>query len=440
MKRTAVEKIVSRAMGRDVRAGEKIDALPVDRLYLNEVIAPPAILNFDRDFGQIFREAGKKPYVFDRSRVNFFPDHSVPSCSESVSRGIGLMHEFSSQTGVKMYHEGDGIEHTVAGEEGFVLPGEIAVATDSHTCTQGGLGALAFGIGTTEANHALANGELYSFTVPETILFSISGKLGRGVFPKDLILHILGMMGEGGCSRRVAEFSGDTVSAMEMDGRFTMCNLSVEMGARSALVNPDHITAEYVRQAFVNTGRHFDEHAMINARTSDADADYAGRVDIDASTVEPTVSLPHSPANAKPVSEVHDEIDTVFIGSCANARKTDLEIVARILRGRRVSSSVNLIVIPASRRVFNWAASNGILSAIADAGANIESSNCGPCFGKHMGVLGPGSRCLSTSNRNYRGRMGADNAFIYLSSPAVAAASALEGKITDPRNYIGDDA
>ncbi len=292
MPHTAVEKIVSRAMGREVQAGEKIEALPVDRLYLNEVIAPPAIINFDRDFGQIFREAGKKPQVFDPSRVMFFPDHSVPSCSESVSRGIKLMHEFSSQTGVKMYREGDGIEHTVAGEEGFVLPGEIAVATDSHTCTQGALGALAFGIGTTEANHAMANGELYSFTVPETILFSISGKLGRGVYAKDLILHILGMMGEGGCSRRVAEFCGDAVNAIDMDGRFTLCNLSVEMGARSAIVNPDEVTAEYIRQAFENSGRHFDDRAMVNARSSDGDAHYSKRVDIDASTTEPTVSLP----------------------------------------------------------------------------------------------------------------------------------------------------
>ena len=440
MQLTSAEKIVSRAAGKDVCAGEKIEALPVDRLYLNEVIAPPAIINFDRDFGQIFRERGKKPQVFDSSRVMFFPDHSVPSCSESVSRGIRLMHEFSSQTGVKMYREGDGIEHTVAGEEGFVLPGEIVVATDSHTCTQGALGALAFGIGTTEANHAMANGELYSFTVPESVLFSISGRLNRGVFAKDLILHTLGIMGEGGCSRRVAEFGGEAVAAMEMDGRFTMCNLSVEMGARSAIVNPDGITEAYIRQAFENGGRHFDESAMANERTGDAGALYAKKVEIDASMVEPTVSLPHSPANARPVTEVHDEIDTVFIGSCANARMSDLEIAARILKGRRVSSRVNLIVIPASRRVFNWAASNGIMSIIAEAGANIESSNCGPCFGKHMGVLGPGSRCLSTSNRNYRGRMGADDAFIYLSSPAVAAASAIEGRITDPRKYMGDDA
>ncbi len=439
MPSTAVEKIISRAMGMDAEAGARIESLPVDRLYLNEVIAPPAIINFDRDFGETFRAAGREPQVFDSSRVMFFPDHSVPSCSESVSRGIRLMHSFSSKTGVKMYREGDGIEHTVAGEEGFVLPGEIAVATDSHTCTQGGLGALAFGIGTTEANYALANGELYSFTVPETMLFSISGRPGRGVYPKDLILHILGMMGEGGCSRMVAEFTGETVASMGMDGRFTMCNLSVEMGARSAFVSPDGVTETYVRQAFSDSGRKFTAHTMANARTGDSDAHYAGRVEIDASAVEPTVSLPHSPANAKPVSEVHDEIDTVFIGSCANARRSDLEIAARILRGRHVAGGVNLIVIPASRRVFNWAASNGILSSIAEAGANIESSNCGPCFGKHMGVLGAGSRCLSTSNRNYRGRMGSDDASIYLSSPAVAAASAIEGRITDPRKYLGDE-
>ncbi len=433
---TVTEKIISRSARRNVVAGETLDVLPVDRMYLNEVVAPPSILHFSQDFADIFRRAGREPTVFDNKRIAFFADHSVPSCSVNVSKGIDMMKRFARASDIKMYREGDGIEHTVAAEEGFVLPGHIVVGTDSHTCTQGALGALAFGIGATEANYGLANGELYSFTVPESIRFNVQGGLQRGVYPKDLILHVLGMMGEDGCSRKVAEFTGECIRSMDIDGRSTVCNLSVEMGARSAIVGPDAVTFSFIESVFREKAVPLPEDAFSNARSSDSDASYAKTVEIDASSVEPTVSLPHSPANSKPVGEVNDEIDTVFIGSCANARRSDLEVAARILKGRKVNRRVNLIVIPASRKVYNWAAGSGILSILAEAGANIESSNCGPCFGKHMGVLGPGDRCLSTSNRNYRGRMGSAEASIYLSSPAVAAASAIEGRITDPRKYL----
>jgi len=347
------------------------------------------------------------------------------------------MSEFAKEQGIAMYKEGDGIEHTIASEEGFVLPGEIAVATDSHTCTQGALGALAFGIGTTEAEHLLATGELYSFTVPETVKFEVHGELQKGVYPKDLILHILGLMGEGGCSKKVAEYMGSTIRAMDMDGRFTMCNLSVEMSARTAIINPDEKTISHVSSALAAKSLTLGAEEEKRITTSDADAQFAETVSVDASSVEPTVSLPHSPANAKPVSEVNDEINVVFIGSCANARKSDLAEAAKVLKGRRIHPSVSLTVIPASRKVYNWAMVNGLLSVFAEAGANIESSNCGPCFGKHMGVLAPGDRCMSTSNRNYKGRMGSPDAFIYLGSPALAAATALEGRIADPRKYLG---
>jgi 3-isopropylmalate/(R)-2-methylmalate dehydratase large subunit len=434
---TITEKIASRASGKRVVAGEVLEALPVDKLYFNEVIGPPAILNYKRDFAEVYAEAGKRMKVFDASRVAFMPDHTVPSCSVMVSSGVRVMSEFAREQGIAMYKEGDGIEHTIASEEGFVLPGEIAVATDSHTCTQGALGALAFGIGTTEAEHLLATGELYSFTVPETVRFELRGELQRGVYPKDLILHILGLMGEGGCSKRVAEYTGPTVEAMDMDGRFTMCNLSVEMSARTAVINPDEKTISHVVRALEAKGLAFGAEEKRRIMVSDPDAQFAETVSVSASEVEPTVSLPHSPANAKPVGEVSDEINVVFIGSCANARKSDLVEAARVLRGRRVHPSVSLTVIPASRKVYNWAMSNGLLSVFAEAGANIESSNCGPCFGKHMGVLAAGDRCLSTSNRNYKGRMGSPEAFIYLGSPALAAATAIEGRVADPRKYLG---
>jgi 3-isopropylmalate/(R)-2-methylmalate dehydratase large subunit len=451
---TIVEKIVSRAIKKRVRAGDLVQALPIDKLYFNEVIAPPAILNFREDFEPVFREVasgaqkeivihnqgGKsKMKVFDPKRVCFIPDHTVPSCSIKVAEGVNLMKEFATEQGIKMYKEGDGIEHTVVTEEGFVRPGEIVVATDSHTDTVGAIGALGFGIGTTEAEYALAMGEIYDFFVPETYKFEISGDFQTGVSAKDLILHILGTLKEGGCSKRVAEYTGDTMKRMGMDGRFTMCNMSVEMSARTAIVNPDQVTLDFMQdivhrhpELSSELGESMSSVKMVQ---SDPDASFSTKMTLEASKIVPQVALPHSPANAKPASEVNDEINSVFIGSCTNARPSDLMEAARVIKGRKVHRNVNLLVIPASRLTYNWAMSEGILKIFADAGANIESSNCGPCFGKHMGVLSPGDRCLSTSNRNYQGRMGSAEAFIYLSSPATAAASAIEGKIADPRKY-----
>ncbi|HZW55867.1 MAG TPA: aconitase/3-isopropylmalate dehydratase large subunit family protein [Nitrososphaerales archaeon] len=461
---TIVEKIVSRAVGRKVGPGDLIEVLPIDKLYFNEVIAPPALVNFNDDFSPIFEEIegsaarrssttrsgeivvfdGEKKQkaklrVFDPKRVCFIPDHTVPSCSVKVAQGVNLMKSFAAEQGIKMYKEGDGIEHTVVTEEGFVRPGEVVVATDSHTDTVGAIGALGFGIGTTEAEYALALGEIYDFFVPETYRFEVSGEFPSGVFAKDLILHILGTLKEGGCSKRIAEYGGETIRKMGMDGRFTICNMSVEMSARSAIVNPDQVTMDFIADI---VSRHpelsvelAESMNSVKFTESDANAEYSSRMDVDASKLVPQVALPHSPANSKPASEVNDEVNVVFIGSCTNARHTDLVEAARVLKGRKVHRNVNLIVIPASRLVYNWAMSEGVLETFADAGANIESSNCGPCFGKHMGVLSPGDRCVSTSNRNYKGRMGSPEASIYLASPATAAACAIEGKIADPRRY-----
>lgn len=451
---TIVEKIVSRATKTRVRAGDLVEVLPIDKLYFNEVIAPPALVNFKDDFETIFEEVGKsqkeivvhtqagksRMKVFDPKRVCFIPDHTVPSCSVKVAQGVNMMKEFAEDQGIKMYKEGDGIEHTVVTEEGFVKPGEIVVATDSHTDTVGAIGALGFGIGTTEAEYALALGEIYDFFVPDTYKFAVSGQFQPGVSAKDLILKILGTLKEGGCSKKVAEYTGETMRRLGMDGRFTMCNMSVEMSARTAVVEPDQITVDFMQDI---VKRHPElsvelTESMKNVKVmrSDGDAEYATTMNLDAGEVVPQVALPNSPANVKPVSEVDDEINQVFIGSCTNARPSDLAEAARVMKGRKVHRNVNLLVIPASRLTYNWAMSEGILEIFADAGANIESSNCGPCFGKHMGVLAPDDRCLSTSNRNYKGRMGSPEAFIYLSSPATAAATAIEGKLTDPRKYF----
>ena len=442
---TVVEKIVSRAVGKRVSAGELIGVLPVDKLYFNEVIAPPAIANFKHDFDPVFGEVSEKKKqgiprkVFDPSRVCFIPDHTVPSCSVMVAKGVNMMKEFASEQGIKMYKEGDGIEHTVVTEEGFVRPGEICVATDSHTDTVGAVGALGFGIGTTEAEYALALGEIYDFFVPETYKFEIRGDFKPGSSAKDLILHILGTLKEGGCSKRVAEYTGDTIRRMGMDGRFTMCNMSVEMSARTAIVNPDQVTLDFMQdivRRHGELGAELEESMKkVNLARSDENAEYSAKMEIDAGEIEPQIALPHSPANVKPASEVNDEVNVVFIGSCTNARHSDLLEAARVIKGHKVNKNVNLLVIPASRLVYNWAMNEGVLKIFADAGANIESSNCGPCFGKHMGVLAPGDHCVSTSNRNYKGRMGSPEAFIYLASPATAAATAIEGKVADPRRY-----
>jgi 3-isopropylmalate/(R)-2-methylmalate dehydratase large subunit len=447
---TIVEKIVSRAVGHTVSAGELIDVLPIDKLYFNEVIAPPAISNFKEDFEPIFNEVWKgngqlqkvvtkRQRVFDPSRVCMIPDHTVPSCSVMVAKGINLMKDFAKEEGLKMYKEGDGIEHTVVTEEGFVRPGEVVVATDSHTDTVGAIGALGFGIGTTEAEYALAQGEVYDFVVPESCRFEVSGEFRRASGAKDLILYILGQMTESGCSRMVAEYAGNTIRKMGMDGRFTLCNMSVEMGARSGIVNPDQVTADFLHevvQRHPELSREIESSVtQIPRLSSDQSSNYSSKMEVDASKLEPQVALPHSPANVKPVSEVSDEVNVVFIGSCTNGRHTDLMDAARILKGKRVHPGVNLIVIPASRNVYNWGMREGVLQTFAEAGANIESSNCGPCFGKHMGVLSAGDRCVSTSNRNYKGRMGSPEAKIYLASPATAAACAIEGRIADPGRY-----
>ncbi|MDG6999470.1 MAG: 3-isopropylmalate dehydratase large subunit [Nitrososphaerota archaeon] len=450
---TIVEKIVSSATKKRVGAGDLVEVLPIDKLYFNEVIAPPALVNFKDDFETIFEEVGRsqkeivvhtqagksRMKVFDPKRVCFIPDHTVPSCSVKVAQGVNMMKEFAAAQGIKMYKEGDGIEHTVVTEEGFVRPGEIVVATDSHTDTVGAIGALGFGIGTTEAEYALALGEIYDFFVPDTYKFQISGQFKPGVSAKDLILRILGTLKEGGCSKRIAEYTGETIRKMNMDGRFTMCNMSVEMSARTAIVEPDQVTLDFMQDIIRRHPELSEElsESMRSVKTmqSDRDANYASTMELYAQEMIPQVALPHSPANVKPVNETNDEINQVFIGSCTNARPSDLIEAARVMKGRKVHRNVNLLVIPASRLTYNWAMSEGILKIFADAGANIESSNCGPCFGKHMGVLSPGDRCLSTSNRNYKGRMGSPDAFIYLSSPATAAATAIEGKLTDPRKY-----
>jgi len=446
MGQTMVEKIVSRQVGHPVQIGEKIEHLPITKLFFNDVIGPPAIENFMADFGDIFNRAGKPAQVFDPKRVFFLPDHSVPTFSIHIAEGVKLMQSFSKERGIKCYKEGDGIEHVVLIEDGQIVPWDIVLGTDSHTDTNGALGTLAFGVGTTDAEYAMATGHLYDFIVPESVKFELTGALPKGVFSKDIILHIIGMMGAGGCSKRVAEFTGPGVRSLTMDARTTMCNMAVEMSARTGIMAYDDVLADFLKDRAV---------WPVEPIDSDPDATYAETYTIDLSSLEPTVAFPNKPANTTPISKLQEMIersqreptpdfvpvddDTItdaFLGSCTNARYEDIVAGAQVMRGHKVHPDVNLIVIPASRKVYERAMDEGLLQVFVKAGANVESSNCGPCFGSHMGVMSGKSKMISTSNRNYKGRMGSPDARIFLASPATVIASAIEGRITDPRKYF----
>jgi 3-isopropylmalate/(R)-2-methylmalate dehydratase large subunit len=446
MGQTMVEKIVSRHVGRPVYTGEKIEKLPITKLFFNDVIGPPAIKGFTEDFSDVYEKYGKPAQVFDPQRVFFLPDHSVPTFSIQIAEGVKLMRTFARERGIKMYKEGDGIEHVVLIEDGHIVPWDIVLGTDSHTDTNGAMGSLAFGVGTTDALYAMATGHLYDFIVPESVRFELTGILPKGVYSKDIILHIIGTIGAGGCSKRVAEFTGEGVRSLAMDSRTTICNMAVEMSARTGIMAFDDVLAKYLTER---------AQWPVEPIESDADASYAQTLKIDLSALEPMVAFPHKPANTTPISRVQEMIersqreptpdfvsiddDTItdaFLGSCTNARYEDLVAGAAIMRGHTVHPDVNLIVIPASRKVYERAMDEGLLQVFMKAGANIESSNCGPCFGSHMGVLAGKSKMISTSNRNYKGRMGSPDARIFLASPATVVASAIEGRLADPRKYM----
>ena len=441
-----VEKIVSRQVGRAVRAGEKIERLPITKLFFNDVIGPPAINGFLENFPDLFEKYGKFPQVFDPKRVFFMPDHSVPSYSVPVAEGIDVMEVFARERGIKAYKEGDGIEHVVLIEDGQIVPWDIVLGTDSHTDTNGAMGALAFGVGTTDGFYAMATGHIYDFVVPESFKFELKGRLPKGVYAKDIILHIIGNVGADGCSRRVAEFTGDGARGLSMDARTTICNMAVEMSGRTGIMAFDETLAAYLQSR---------AQWPVEPIDSDHDAKYADVMTIDLASLEPCVAFPHKPANVTPVSRVRemiarsqqsptpdfcavdsDKITDAFLGACTNGRYEDLVAGAEVLRGNRVHPDVNLIVIPASRKIYERAMDEGILQVFIKAGANVESSNCGPCFGSHMGVLSKNARMISSSNRNYKGRMGSPDAKIFLASPATVVASAIEGRIADPRIYL----
>ncbi len=418
---TITEKILAAHSGREsVRPGEFLYA-SVDLLLGNDITAPIGI--------EEFRRAGLER-VFDPKRVVLVPDHFTPNKDIKSAEQCRLMREFAHEQGLTHYYEVGrmGIEHALLPEQGLVLPGDLIIGADSHTCTYGAVGAFSTGVGSTDFAAVMATGKVW-LRVPESVKFVFSGELGRWVGGKDLILHTIGEIGVSGATYQAMEFTGDTIARLPMDDRLTMCNMAIEAGAKSGIIAPDEITEAYVKERAQHEYR---------AYASDPDAEYAQVYEWDVSGLPPLVAKPHLPENVAPVDEVSDvTIDQVVIGSCTNGRLSDLRIAAEVLRGKTVARNVRLIIIPATQAIYRSALKEGLFDIFLDAEAVISTPTCGPCLGGHMGVLAAGERALATTNRNFVGRMGHPESEVYLCGPAVAAASAVTGHITHPDEVAG---
>jgi 3-isopropylmalate/(R)-2-methylmalate dehydratase large subunit len=419
--KTIAEKILAKASGQtEVEAGDFVEA-NVDIVMIHDLTGPLAIESLKKL---------RKPRIWNPKRVIIILDHQVPADTIRTAELHKILRKFAAEYGIENFYEvgRGGICHQVLAEEGYVKPGKVIVGADSHTCTSGALGAFATGVGSTDIAAAMAMGKLW-FKVPETIKITIKGKLGKYVMAKDVILRILSEIGVEGASYKSIEFTGETVENLSIDGRMCLANMSVEMGAKTGIVDVDEKTLEYLKPRVKDVN--------FEIIRSNPDAYYVESLEVNVDNLEPQVALPPSPANAKPVSEVSGvEIDQAFIGSCTNGRLEDLKVAAEILRGKRIDSRVRMIVIPASRRVYFEALREGLLEVFIEAGAVIGPPGCGPCLGGHLGLLAEAEACISSTNRNFIGRMGSPKAKIFLASPATVAASALKGEITDPREVF----
>lgn len=416
MGKTLAEKILSEKSEKDAHAGEIVIA-KVDVAAFQDGTGPLGV----RQMQKLKINKVKAP------KSIFFIDHAAPSPRKELSNDHMLLRNFAAQCGAILSEVGDGVIHQRL-VESFVKPGDVVIGADSHSCTPGALGAFATGMGSTDVAIGMSMGKTW-FKVPETFRIEVKGKFSPGVYAKDLILHLIGMIGADGATYKALEFGGETIDNMSMDSRFTLSNMAVEAGAKAGLIASDKITKEYLKKQ----GRLKDWHSL----SPDKDAKYERIIEIDASKLEPTISCPHTVDNTKPVSALKGtKIHQVFIGTCTNGRIEDLKIAADILKNQKVARHVRLIVVPASRAVFIDAMRLGLLEVFVRAGGIILGPGCGPCVGVHEGILGDGEVCLSTANRNFKGRMGNPDSFIYLSSPATAAYSAIKGFISDPREII----
>jgi 3-isopropylmalate/(R)-2-methylmalate dehydratase large subunit len=410
------EKILARASGkREVTPGEIVEA-NIDMAMIHDLTGP---LTLDS-----FKKIGASK-VWNPNRIVIIFDHLIPASTVRAATHQKNLREFAREQGIKsLYDIGQGgVCHQVFHERGYARPGELIVGADSHTCTYGAFGALATGIGSTEMAAVFTTGKMW-FKVPKAVKISVRGKLRKYTTPKDLILKIIGDIGEGGAIYKGLEFTGQTFKEMSIDGRLTVCNMVVEAGAKAGIVPPDNKTIAYVRARTRET---------FKPILSDEGARYEDILEYDVSDLQPLVACPPTVDNVRPASELQNvSINQVFIGSCTNGRMEDLRLAASILKGRKISEGVRMIISPASQEIYKECLREGLLRTFADAGAIVTNATCGPCLGGHMGLLAPGEVCISTSNRNFVGRMGSPESKVYLANPATAAASGVTGHITDP--------
>jgi len=415
---TITEKILAAHAGLDaVEPGQLINC-SLDLVLANDVTAPIAIKEF--------RKTGVGR-VWDPERIALVPDHYTPNKDIKSAEQAKMMRDFVREQGISHYYEIGcmGVEHALLPEQGVVGPGDVIIGADSHTCTYGALGAFATGVGSTDAAAGMATGEAW-FKVPASLKFEINGELSPWVSAKDIILHIIGTIGVDGALYQAMEFTGSTIAALDMDGRMTITNMAIEAGGKSGIMEVDDVTRAYVEG---RAERPWTEYH------SDTDAEYAQVYSIDASEIVPTVAFPHLPSNTRPAADSRDVwVDQVVIGSCTNGRIEDLRVAASVLKGRKVHERVRLIVIPATQAIYRQAMHEGLFDVFLDANAAVSTPTCGPCLGGHMGILAAGERAVATTNRNFVGRMGDPTSEVYLSSPAVAAATAVAGHIALPED------
>ncbi|MCL7411390.1 MAG: 3-isopropylmalate dehydratase large subunit [Methanosarcinaceae archaeon] len=417
---TISEKIFSKAAGKTVKTGDFVLA-NIDRAMTHDITGPLAV----DGFYEIMRDKEEKK-VWDPSKIVILFDHQVPADSLNAAANHTMLRKFSKEQGILNYDVYEGVCHQVMPEKGHVKPGDLVVGSDSHTCAYGALGSFSTGIGSTDMAAVFASGKLW-FKVPETVRFEINGKLPKNVYSKDVILHLIGDVGAEGARYKAAEYAGSTVRDMSMSERMTMSNMAIEMGGKAGIVEADETTEAYLKERI--PGYEFDPYWK-----SDEGTEYSDFHEYDVSDLAPQVACPHNVDNVKPVTEVEGtKVDQVFVGSCTNGRFEDIEIVAKMMGNEPVAKDVRLLIIPASRTEYMKVLKAGYVEQFMEAGAIVESPCCGPCMGGSFGLLGDGEVGLATSNRNFKGREGSPNSFVYLSSPATAAASALTGVITDPR-------
>ena len=422
---TMTQKILADHAGvKEVHAGELIEA-NVDIVMANDITGPMAL--------PIFKKMANK--VFDKDKVVLVPDHFTPNKDIKSAENSKAIREFSREQGLTHHMEQGkcGVEHAILPESGIVVAGDAVIGADSHTCTYGAIGAFSTGVGTTDIATGMATGQLW-FKVPSAIKFNLHGKLPKYVSGKDVILHIIGRIGVDGALYKSMEFTGEGVKELSMADRFTICNMAIEAGAKNGIFPVDEAAIEYL-----------DKHAKRDYKIyeADSDAEYEEVVDVDLSAIRPTVAFPHLPGNAKTVDEIEamDKIyiDQVVIGSCTNGRMEDLRKAAAILKGKKVADNVRVMVVPATQKIYLQCILEGILETFVEAGCAVNTPSCGPCMGGHMGVLAKGEKCVSTTNRNFVGRMGDVESLIYLASPETAAASAIAGYIANPEKFGGSN-